>query len=147
MLEQEESFLQNELQIDDAARTYLKDTAIWSRITGIAGFLFSALVLVFAYIYAEKSSRPNWYRGGGMTTDQMVAVTTYIVIAILHAILSYLQFRFGNQLLAAIRNEDSMELNSCFRNVKVFSVMRGIIAILVVILLLITVISLSSTGF
>ncbi len=146
MLEQEESFLPTELQIDTAASSYLKDTAVWSRITGIAGFVLSALVLVFAYIYAEKNSRPSWYKSGGMSTDQLVALTMYIIIALLHAILSYLQFRFGNQLLAAIRNEDSMELNRCFRNIKVFSIMRGIIAILMVLLLSIAVIGLGNVA-
>jgi hypothetical protein len=94
----------------------------------------------------EKYARPSWYRSAGLTTDQMVAIATYILMAILHAVLSYLQWRFGNQLLRAIRNEDIIELNRCFRSIRIFSIMRGIIALLVAILLLIAVFGLSNAN-
>ena len=41
MMQSDESLLQNELVIDNVAQVHLKETAMWAKFLGIAGFIGS----------------------------------------------------------------------------------------------------------
>ena len=55
-MEHNPNFLSNELTVDAAAQNHLKETAMWAKFLGIAGFVMSAIILLIA-IFAGTFSQ------------------------------------------------------------------------------------------
>jgi len=137
--------LNNELQIEPETNSHLMATATWAKVTGVVGFIISVFIILFAYLFANQLSQQSYfYRSRGLTTEQQIAVAFYILTAIIHGVLSYLQFRFATNIQIALRTNDQFALNKAFQNLKSFAIIRAIVAILTVLLLILGIIGIAS---
>lgn len=144
MTENPPNILNNELQIEQETNNHLMSTATWAKVTAVAGFIISVLIVVFAYLFASQlSQRSVFFRSGGMSTEQQIAVAFYIITAVVHAILSYLQFRFATNIQIALRSTDQYALNKGFQHLKSFAIIRGIVSIIMAIFLILGVLGIA----
>jgi hypothetical protein len=131
MTEDNLNILSNELQADTEIQNHLLTTATWAKITAVCGFIISILIVVFAYLFVNQLSRQSYFYGSrGLSTGEQVALIFYIIVAIVHAILSFLQFRFASNIQIAIHSTDQFAFTKAFQTLKTFAIIRAIVAIL-----------------
>lgn len=144
MTEDNPNILNTELQVEPEIQTHLMATAAWAKVTAVTGFIISVLIIFFAYFFAKQLSRPSYfYTNRSLSTAEQVTVAIYIVTAVVHAVLSFLQYRFANNIQVALRSTDQFALTNAFQTLKVFAIIRGIVAVLTVILLALVVIAMA----
>lgn len=131
-MEQEQSFLSNDLQIDSISHNHLTETSKWAKFIAIAGFIFSAVIIILALYYInmllETRSSYGIYRRDNSAL--MLAGVFYIIVAIVWIITSVYQFRFATKLQNALQENNQDELQSAFSNFKIYYRICGIVTIL-----------------
>lgn len=134
-MEERENILSDDLLIDPVSGGYLRESASWSKVTAIAGFIISIFFFIFVYQYISMltESRSVFRRSGPSGQEKLTAVF-YVLAGIIHFALSFLQFKYAGNMQNALRNNDQGSLIAAFNNLKIFSLIRMIVAILVVIM-------------
>jgi divalent metal cation (Fe/Co/Zn/Cd) transporter len=129
--------LDEEMRIDPVISDYLLTSAKWTKVTAITGFVISMVIFAFTYKYYTllTSMRRLFYKQE-LTTEQILILLVYITAGIVHFILSLFQLQYANKIQAAINNNDQESLNSAFAQFRNFSLMRMIVAVVVVVLFL-----------
>jgi hypothetical protein len=111
------------LQVDAGNTPYLAEAAKWAKFLAIMGFIFCALMVIFAlfagtflstyFNQLETTSTSNMFAmSGGVIT------VMYILIALLYFIPCLYLFNFASKMQTALRNNDQVNLNASFRNLK-----------------------------
>jgi uncharacterized membrane protein len=131
-MEQEQSFLSGDLQIDAVSQSYLTETAKWAKFIAIAGFIFSGLIIIIAgyYINMVTEARSTY---GGFRRDNSPLIlggVFYIVVAIIWIITSVYQLRFATKLQTALQGNNQDELQQSFLNFKIYYRISGIVTII-----------------
>ena len=120
----EESLLPNTfgLQIDNSNIPYLNEAAKWGKFLAVIGFILCALLLLsglfagafmaasFTQVDSELASLGSL--GTGFITFWL------IFVALLYFFPSFYLFSFASKMQAAIRNNDQINLNASFKNLK-----------------------------
>ncbi len=152
-MENNESLLNNDLQIDATAHSHLSETAKWAKFIAIAGFIFSFMIVIFAIYYVSLVSNMNSAFGSSGAARMGVTFVSifYGIVALVWALVSFFQLRFAAKLQVALQVNDQVELNNAFQNLKTYYRISGIITIIMLFFTFLGIIGVvsttSSTGF
>ncbi len=130
-MEQEQSFLSNDLQIDAVSQSHLTEAAKWAKFIAVAGFIFSGLVLIVTGYYISMVTEARTVYG--FRRDNTAAIlggVFYVVVAIIWIITSVYQYRFATKLQAALQGYNQDELQQSFLNFKIYYRISGIVTII-----------------
>ncbi|MEP6684289.1 MAG: DUF5362 family protein [Parafilimonas sp.] len=123
------------LQIDNSNIPYLNEAAKWGKFLAIIGFIFCALLILcglfagtflaasFTQVDSELASLGSL--GTGIFTGWL------ILFALLYFFPSFYLFNFALKMQAAIRNNDQINLNASFKNLKSCFKFWGVLFIII----------------
>lgn len=123
------------LQIDNGNIPYLNEAAKWARFLGIFGFIICALLIItglFAGTFFAASINQfdsELQSMGALGTG--IFTVWFVVIALLYFFPSLFLFNFGAKMRTALRNNDQINLNNSFKNLKSCLKFFGIMLIIV----------------
>lgn len=128
-MEPSQNLLSSELHIDSVGSQYLKETAMWARLLGVVGFVFSGLIILGAFfagtIMASMPTGFNMPVGvGGIIT------VVYLLIGALSYFISLQAYRFGTKTKTALLNDDQTALTGGLGNLKTMFKIYGIIIVI-----------------
>jgi hypothetical protein len=131
IMEQEQSLLSSDLQIDSISHSHLTETSKWAKFIAIAGFIFSGIIIIFALYYINLLMEARSIYGGFRRDNSslVLAGVFYIVVAIIWIITSIYQLRFATKLQNALQGNNQDELQSSFLNFKIYYRISGIVTI------------------
>ncbi len=125
-----------ELQIDHEASGYLRDAARWSKFLSIIGFVICGIIVLMALFAGSILAASFGAMGarGSSALGAMVSVI-YIIVALISFFPWLFLFRFASKMQLALRNNDQVQLNQSFRNLKSCYRFLGILMIIYLCLL------------
>ena len=127
------------LQVDAGNIPYLTEAAKWAKFLAIIGFIFCVLIALFG-IFAgsilsgfmgQASSSFGSEASGLAAMGTGVLAAIYIIIAVIYLIPCIFLFNFASKMQTALRNNDQVNLNTSFRNLKSCFKFWGIMLIIV----------------
>lgn len=128
-----------ELQLNNTAKDFLKETAKWAYFLSILGFIgvgFVVLAAIFAgLIFASFSPFNHSFGGFGMMGGAFVSFI-YIVIAAIYFFPIYYLNRFASKANLAIKDDNSELLATSFKYLKSHFKYIGIMALIILCLYL-----------
>jgi len=129
------------LMVSEDIRSYIYDTAKWSRFLSVVGFIFSALIAISAFSVAAilgslQASMPNnpllQLGSGGITA-------IYLVIAFLQFYPSLLLFKFSSAANQAVLYGDQASLTAAMSKLKSFFKFFGVLTIAFIVFYIVTI--------
>lgn len=131
----------------DAQNSYtLRSMASWSKVLGIVGLILGILFLVVGILVQQQLSQSGYrsYRSGGFsaTTIGNYGLVVYLILALIFILTSIFALNAGNKISTALRANDQAALSAGFANARNY---LAFWAILIIIMLLITFLSLLSS--
>jgi hypothetical protein len=122
-----------DLQVDQAAITYLRDAAKWARFLAIAGFIFCGFFVLAAILFATVFATMFNTLGssslyGGLGGGFIGAV--YIAIALVNFFPCLYLYNFGRRTKIALLNNDQEQLNVSFKNLRSLFRFFGVLMII-----------------
>ena len=128
-----------ELQVDQQRISYLSETARWAKFLSIVGFVFSALLVIFSLffgsiisIFSKLGSNSDSFGSSAVMSYYSYGITiAYIIIALLYFFPCLYLFNFSSKMQTALRNNDQINLNAAFGNLKSCFKFVGILTIVV----------------
>nr|WP_315223073.1 DUF5362 family protein [uncultured Flavobacterium sp.] len=136
-MEESSVFEKFELQLDESAKNFLKETAKWAYFLGIMGFIGIAFIVVIAiFAGAIFSTMSNTVPGMGAMGGSFGAIISvvYILIAIVYFFPVYYLFKFGSNTKTAFRENDSEVLTVSLGYLKSHFKFLGIFTISILVL-------------
>ncbi|MBP4140081.1 MULTISPECIES: DUF5362 family protein [Flavobacterium] len=136
-MEESSVFEKFELQLDESAKNFLKETAKWAYFLGIMGFVGIAFIVVIAiFAGAIFSTMSNTVPGMGAMGGSFGAIISvvYILIAIVYFFPVYYLFKFGSNTKTAFRENDSEALTVSLGYLKSHFKFLGIFTISILVL-------------
>lgn len=131
-MEETSAFEKFELQFDNTAKDFLKETAKWAYFLSIIGFIgigFLALIAVFAgTLFSQFNSMPGMAAYGG-SLGTMIGVI-YFLMAALYFFPVYYLFKFSSNAKKAFRDNDSQALTESIGYLKSHYKFFGILMII-----------------
>ena len=126
-----DSHLEPGLQVSGEIIHYLKQCATWGQVVAIAGFITSALLLVYAFFVGAifgtvAGELPTGY--GSIMASVMTGA--FLVSTALILIPSIYLFRFASRARMAVLNENSEDLAGAMASLKSFFKFIGIVIII-----------------
>lgn len=134
-METEQDLIKTELVVDGTIQAHLKETAVWGKFLGIAGFVYSLLIACIAIFAGStlarvsgnySSSNESLLAGGG------VAIFYLCMAAIVFFMSGYL-FKFSKKTLLALQAGDQVIMIEAFKNLKLYFRLAGIITCVILI--------------
>lgn len=118
------------IEIDEHVRFQLTEAARWARFVGIAGIIFSALLLLAGiFINVIISGAPQPGMGLNMESMKGLLSLAYIIAGVVSFALSFFLFRFGSQASTALTFNRQDYLAHSFKNLKMVYRVMGMIII------------------
>jgi hypothetical protein len=118
-----------ELQVDHETTSYLSEIAKWARFLSIVGFVMCGLLIVFA-LFAGTMATLNPL-GGTMGAGGFMQIVLLIAMVALYFFPCLYLFNFAKKMQLALRNNDQINLNDSFRNLKSNFKYVGILTIVI----------------
>jgi uncharacterized membrane protein (DUF485 family) len=119
-----------ELQIDHETTGYLSETTRWAKFLSIVGFVFCGFMVVAALFAGTIASKLNPL-GGTMGAGGFLLTVIYLCGALLYFFPCLYLFNFSKKMQFALRNNDQINLNDSFRNLKSNFKFVGILTIVI----------------
>ncbi|WP_337967317.1 DUF5362 family protein [uncultured Flavobacterium sp.] len=136
-MEETSVFEKFELQLNETAKDFLKETAKWANFLSILGFVGIGLMLIFA-VFAGSifSAMGNTMPGmGGMGGSfGIIMAVVYVVIAVIYFFPVYYLNKFAVNAKRAFRDNDSEALTNSFGYLKSHYKFIGILTIAILVL-------------
>lgn len=127
-----------ELQIDQQSIGYLSETARWAKFLSIVGFVVCGFMVIFSLFFSsimstisKLSSGSDSFTGSAMAIGNYAFSIVYIIIALLYFFPCLYLFNFSSKMQTALRNNDQINLNAAFGNLKSCFKFVGILTIVV----------------
>jgi hypothetical protein len=124
------------LSIDAASKSHLIETAKWTKLLAIAGFIFIGLMVAYGIAMPSIMERSMSKFPNDPETPNPVAMfrgimTVYmLVFATIYFFPCFFTLRFSNALKAALNLNDQDKLVYAFQNLKITARYLGILAII-----------------
>jgi len=136
-MEETSEFEKFELQLNETAKDFLKETAKWANFLSILGFVGIGLMLVFA-VFAGSifSAMGSTMRGmGGMGGSfGVIMAFVYVFIAAIYFFPVYYLNKFAVNAKRAFRDNDSEALTNSFGYLKSHYKFIGILTVAILVL-------------
>jgi len=131
-MEEETTFENFEMQLNESAKGFLKETAKWAYFLSILGYIgigLIAMVAIFAgALFSFIGNMTQEMNGFGAIGGSFIS-GLYLMLAILYFFPVYYLNKFASNAKAALRNNDSELLTSSFEYLKSHYKFIGILAI------------------
>jgi divalent metal cation (Fe/Co/Zn/Cd) transporter len=124
-----------DLHLDQQSVNYLSETARWSRLLSIVGFIYCGLMAVCGLFMGSMMTKIMSASMGG--SDAMSGVGTAFVsffiifMALILFFPAYYLFNFSTKIRRAIQNNDQTILADSLKNLKSFFKFYGVLVIIV----------------
>jgi hypothetical protein len=118
-----------ELQVDHETTGYLSETAKWAKFLSIVGFVMCGLIVVAA-LFAGTIATLNPF-AGTMGAGGFMQIVLLLAMAALYFFPCLFLFNFARKMQFALRNNDQINLNDSFRNLKSNFKFVGILTIVI----------------
>jgi len=130
MMENNRNLLHNELQIDANLQSHLKETAMWARLIGIVGLVFSGmLAIVSPFIPQFMDSNPAYQANNDMVVGGIMLTLLYLIMAGIGFMISLFMIRFAKMTRRALDQSDQASLDKGIQNLKFVFRTYGIITV------------------
>jgi hypothetical protein len=122
------------LIVTEDIRSYLYDTAKWTKFLSIIGFVFTALIALFAFgSSAFVSLLATYSPGNPLAAMGSGFITVYfLVMALLYFYPSLLMFKHSNAVKKAVLYGDQESLSIAMLNLKSFFKFWGVLMIVLI---------------
>ena len=133
-MEQQENLF--DLHLDQQSVNYLSETARWSRLLSIIGFIYCGLMAIVGLFFGSMMSRMMMPGMGGTDTALAGVGTAFlsffiILMSLIFFFPAYYLYSFSSKMRRALRNNDQAVLTDSLKNLKSFFKFYGIIVIVV----------------
>jgi hypothetical protein len=129
-MEQQENLF--DLHLDQQSVNYLGETARWSKLLSIIGFIYCGLMVIVGLFFGSLVSSMMMPGMGGADKVGGVFLSTFIIImALILFFPAYYLFNFSSKMRRALRNNDQAVLTDSLKNLKSFFKFYGIIVIII----------------
>jgi hypothetical protein len=110
------------LQVDGSNIPYLNEAAKWAKFLAVLGFIICALLIltaVFAgtFLASSFSQVDSELSSLGSIGSGFITVW-FLLVALLYFFPSFYLFNFASKMQTALRNNDQINLNNAFKNLK-----------------------------
>jgi hypothetical protein len=123
-----------DLQLDQQSVIYLSETARWTRLLSIIGFIYCGLLVIAGLFFGSIMAKMMT----GMSGDGGVPAMGsgffgffFLVGALILFFPAYYLFSFSSKMRRALRNNEQAVLTESFKNLKSFFKFYGILVIIV----------------
>jgi hypothetical protein len=119
------------ISFDEAARTQIKQAAVWAKVITLCAFVGYAVVLVVA-IFGQTAYQSTFTLDTeGVATYQQTSSMVGVVISIgLGVFINYFLYRFAVATAKGMDNMDNVKTNEGFNNLRRYFKIYGIIIII-----------------
>lgn len=113
------NLLEEELQLTDAAKGFLKETAKWAYLLAIIGFVGIGLIIIVALFAGTILSGFFSAMPGGMGSSMGIMITVvYLLLAALYFFPVFYLYKFASKAKIAFREEDTQGLTDSLEYLK-----------------------------
>jgi hypothetical protein len=126
-MEDQSHFDSFELQVSETATAYLRESAKWSLILSIIGFIGTGFMVLAAFFIMVAGAAGPFGAGGAIGMG-----IVYLIIAVLYIFPIYYLYKYATQMKAALNESDNGGLTSAFENLKSHHKFLGIGAIVII---------------
>ena len=123
------------LQVDNGNIPYLTEAAKWAKFLSILGFILCALMIIVALfagtLLSASFSQIDSSLSSMGSAGSVVITVWLLLIALLYFFPSLYLFNFASKMQVAIRNNDQVNLNNSFKNLKSCFKFWGILLIII----------------
>ena len=131
-MEQQENLF--DLHLDQQSVNYLSETARWSRLLAIIGFIYCGLMAIIGLFFGSMMTRMMSGMSGpdsGFTGIGGAFLSfSVILMALILFFPAYYLFSFSSKMRRAIRNNDQSILTDSLKNLKSFFKFNGVFVII-----------------
>jgi len=131
-MEQQEHLF--DLHLDQQSVNYLNETARWSRLLSIIGFIYCGLMVIFGLFFGSMMTRMMSGMSGtdaGFTTFGGAFLSFFVILmALILFFPAYYLFNFSSKVRRALQNNDQAVLTDSLKNLKSFFKFYGILVII-----------------
>jgi hypothetical protein len=126
-----------DLQIDQQNTSYLTEIARWGKFLSIIGFISIGLLTLFFTISLLTGGSTSAASFGGTsyemanTLGRTVVPAIMIVLFLIYFFPTFYLYKFSTQMQTALRNNDQINLNNAFGNLKSAFKFVGILTIII----------------
>jgi hypothetical protein len=127
-----------DLQLDQSSVNYLSETARWTRLLAIVGFVYCGLMVIIGLFFG--SMIPRMMSGMNGMNGDTAALTAmgggffgffFILAALILFFPAYYLYNFSTKMRRALHNNDQAVLTDSLKNLKSFFKFYGIVVIIV----------------
>jgi hypothetical protein len=123
-----------DLHLDQQSVNYLNETARWSRLLSIIGFIYCGLMAIVGLFFGSMMSRMMPGMGGSEAALSGIGSAFLSIFIILMALIlffpAYYLFNFSSKMRRALRNNDQAVLTESLKNLKSFFKFYGIVVLI-----------------
>ena len=130
------------INVDQAGKSHLSDTAKWAKFLAVFGFIVCGLIVIigiffgsFFSMFSSQLGGDNPYNdiggtpGFGTAMGSAMAIV-YIIMALIYFFPCLYLFRFATKMKTALASNDQSVLNTSFQNLKAAFRFVGILTII-----------------
>ena len=120
-----------QLTLNNRSKSFLKETAKWTKFLSIMGFIGIGLMVIFSFFAGTiLQNLPN---AQPIPMDMGLTLTiTYLVIAVLYFFPVYYLFQFSNKMKTALLTKNDDTLSDAFEVLKSHYKFIGVFAIIMI---------------
>ncbi|WP_254712945.1 DUF5362 family protein [Polaribacter sp. NJDZ03] len=121
-----------QLTLTSASKNFLKETAKWAKFLAIIGFVFIAIMVLFAFFATTifnlaSKMQPGMPEGLGLTMT-----IAYLVLAIIYFFPVYYLLQFSNKMKSALATKNDETLAKAFEMLKSHYKFIGVFTIITI---------------
>lgn len=126
------------LVVSEVIRSHIYETTKWTKFLGIAGFVFSAFIMLAALSIGAVLNTPQVSQALGplASLGQVGIFMIYAVIAVLYFYPSLLMYKFSSKARQGILYGDQLALEESMEKIKQIFKFYGIITLVIVVIYL-----------
>ena len=119
-----------ELTLNSRSKSFLRETAKWTKFLSIMGFIGMGLMIIFSFFAGTIfENLPN---AQPMPIDMGMTLTiTYLILAVIYFFPIYYLFQFSNKMKAALLTKNDDTLSDAFEVLKSHYKFVGVFTIII----------------
>jgi nitrate reductase NapE component len=137
-----------ERQISNATLDYMRKASKWMRFVAIVGFIFTILMVLFAFALPQMMSQ---FTNLGMSTNDTAnlgaaGTVVYLIIAAIFFLPNLFLFQSANAFSRYVNNSDANTIETGFKKLHSLYLFLGVIFIIYLVIVLLAVLGMSAAG-
>ncbi|MDA8692423.1 DUF5362 family protein [Saprospiraceae bacterium] len=135
----DDSVPSDSLVLSQDVKSYLLETAKWSKLLSIVGFVMIALIVIGSilagvFMGSIMSAASQEFGGAGAMFGGGFITFMYMIIGLIYFFPIMYLYKFSTKMKTAIANNNQVQLSESFKNLKSCYKFMGILTLIIVIL-------------